>query len=163
MVYFRIDLPEKQYQALDTTFPYTFEYPVYATITEPLGDKSHPYWINIDIKHFKATFYISYFNIDNNLKKLINDSYTLAYKHDIKADAIDETLYIDTLNRVFGTVYEIKGNAASPLQFYMTDSMRHFMRVSLYFNVRPNNDSLKPVIDFLKQDAKHLIQTLRWK
>ena len=53
--------------------------------------------------------------------------------------------------------------AASPFQFYLTDSVDHFVRGALYFNVVPNNDSLAPVIDYLKDDMRHMIETFEWK
>jgi gliding motility-associated lipoprotein GldD len=162
MEYFRIDLPEKKYMLYDSACPYSFQIPVYSRITKGL-QKNEPCWINIDFPQFKATIFISYFDISNNLPKLLEDCRTLAYKHDIKADAIHEVLYVDSARKVYGMVYEIKGDAASPLQFYLTDSIKHFLRASLYFNVRPNKDSLAPVIDFINKDAKHLIETLKWK
>lgn len=164
MEYFRIDFPEKAYQNYDSLCPYTFQYPIYGKITKGLGEQEkNPCWINIIFPDFKATVYISYFDLDNNLAKLLEDCRSLAYKHDIKADAIHEIVYNDLENKLYGMVYEIKGNAASPLQFFLTDSTKHFLRGSLYFDVKPNKDSLAPVIDFLQKDVKHLIETLRWK
>jgi len=164
MEYFRIDFPEKKYKIYDSLCPYRFDFPEYGKITKGLGNQEqNPCWINIVFPSFKATLYISYFNIEHNLPKLLEDCRSLAYKHDIKADAIHEILYADSLNKIYGMVYEIKGNAASPLQFYLTDSTQHFLRGSLYFDVKPNKDSLAPVIDFLQKDVKHLIETLRWK
>lgn len=164
MEYFRIDFPEKEYKSYDSTCPYTFQYPVYGEITKGLGEQEqNPCWINIVFRSFKATVYISYFDLHNNLAKLMEDCRSLAYKHDIKADAIHEILYSDTANKIYGMVYEIKGNAASPIQFYLTDSTQHFIRGSLYFDVKPNKDSLAPVIDFLQKDIKYLMETLRWK
>jgi gliding motility-associated lipoprotein GldD len=60
-------------------------------------------------------------------------------------------------------LFDIKGDAASPLQFLATDSARHFLRGSLYFYARPNRDSLAPVIDYIKTDVVHLIETLEWR
>ena len=45
-------------------------------------------------------------------------------------------------------MYDLKGNTASSLQFFVTDSTRNFLRGSLYFNAEPNKDSLAPVMDF---------------
>ena len=98
----------------------------------------------------------------NDLAAFAEDSRDLVYKHTIKANAIDETV-IHTHNKVYGVMYDIGGNAASNFQFYATDSVRHFIRGSLYFNAAPEADSLKPVVDFIKKDVKHLIQTLQWK
>lgn len=84
-------------------------------------------------------------------------------KHIPKANAIDEQMYMDENKKVFGMAYTIKGSqAASPYQFYMTDSTEHFLRGALYFNFTPNNDSLKPIIQFLESDIQHLIESLSW-
>ncbi len=168
MEYFRIDLPEKKYIDFDSSsFPYTFQYPVYGTIlpyqpTFSSNNNTHG-WINIHFPDFKATLFITYVPVQNNLPKLLEDCRSLAYKHNIKADAIREILYLDSTHKVYGIIYEIKGNAASPSQFYLTDSTRHFLRGSLYFNVKPNKDSLAPVIQFLQEDIQHLIESLQWK
>ena len=80
-----------------------------------------------------------------------------------KANAITQREFADPSHRIFGLVYDIRGaNAASSYQFYVTDSIANFVRGALYFNMVPNNDSLAPVIDFLKKDIEHLINTFRW-
>jgi gliding motility-associated lipoprotein GldD len=111
----------------------------------------------------KGKIHLSYKTINHNLSKYIADSRTLAYKHIIKADDILEHPFIDRKNKVMGIMYEIKGNAASPFQFFATDSTKHFLRGSMYFNVYPNKDSLAPVFDFVQPDIKHLIETIKWK
>lgn len=163
MEYFRIDFPQKEYQTYDSICPYIFDYPTYSKITKGLIPDEKPCWINIFFPKFKATIYLSYFTINKNLQKLFEECRSLAYKHDIKADAINELIYTNLQTNVYGMIYEIKGNAASPLQFYMTDSTKHFLRGSLYFDVKPNKDSLAPVIEFIQKDVKHLIETLHWK
>jgi gliding motility-associated lipoprotein GldD len=161
--YLRIDFPEKEYQVYDSICPFTFEYPLYGKITTDTSWIAEPCWINIEFPNFGGKIHISYKTVNKNLNTYTEDSRTLAYKHTVKADAISETLYTDEVRRVFGLLYEIKGDAASNVQFYLTDSTRHFLRGSLYFNVQPNADSLAPVIDFLKEDIIHLVETLKWK
>ena len=125
--------------------------------------RAEPYWINIVFPEFNGEIHISYKKVEGNLDAYLEDSRTLAYKHTIKADAIVETTFADPSKKVYGLVYEIKGNAASSAQFHLTDSSHNFLRGSLYFNVQPNVDSLGPVIDFFKQDIKHLMETFEWK
>ena len=95
-------------------------------------------------------------------RSLLEDNIRLAYKHVVKADAIEEQLYIDEDKNIYALIFEIKGDAASPLQFLATDSLRHFLRGSLYFDARPNRDSLAPVIDYITEDIFHLVETLQW-
>lgn len=161
--YFRIDLPEKKFQLYENDCPYTFEYPVYAKATISDQGNAQPCWLNLEFPDFKARIHLSYIKISGDINPVIEECRTLVYKHDIKADAINEIPYIDSLNKVYGTLYEIKGNAASSIQFYVTDSIKNFVRGALYFDVKPNKDSLAPVIDFVEQDITHIVESLRWK
>jgi gliding motility-associated lipoprotein GldD len=162
--FFRIDLPEREYKKFDADFPYTFEYPAYGEISRDSSKLAEPYWINLSFRRFKATLHLSYKPIRNNLEAYLNDAHTMVNKHIPKANAITQREFADTSNRIFGLEYVIRGSdAASPYQFYLTDSTSHFLRGALYFNMVPNNDSLMPVIDFLQADMQHLISSLRWK
>lgn len=162
--YFRIDLPQREYRLLDSIYPYTFEIPVYAKITGDPNAGEEPYWINIDFPAYKGRLHLSYKAVDNNLSTYTEDAHQLVMKHIPKASAIDEIRIDNEALKVHGLIYDIKGaGAASPYQFFATDSTRHFIRGALYFNVLPNNDSLAPVIEFLKGDIRHMLETLKWK
>lgn len=164
--YFRIALPEKKYILLDSIYPYAFEYPAYAHITnDPLSPQENN-WINIEMPVFHGRIHISYKPLTdkNSLIKYTEDTRTLALKHMSKASGIRQILISDPSRKMYGLVYEINGmGAASPYQFYLTDSTTHWLRGSLYFDAIPNNDSLAPVIDFVKKDIQHLFETIRWK
>ncbi len=163
--YFRLNLPHKQYSLFTPdSCPYSFEIPGYFQITHPdhIPD-SVRCWITIRVPSLKAEISITYYTINNNLEQLIDDSYTLAYKHSIKADDIQEKEFVNNKAHVYATVFDIKGNAASPMQFHITDSTKNFFRGSLYFRSRPNRDSLQPAIDFIEKDIIHLIETFRWQ
>ena len=162
--YYRIDLPTKEYRVFDTTFPYTFEYPVYSKVVKDSTKGAEPYWINLVYHQFNAQLHLSYKVINSNLSTYLNDAHTLVSKHIPKASAIRQKEYSNPSEHVFGLVYEISGSdAASACQFYLTDSTRNFLRGALYFDLVPNNDSLSPVIDFLKKDVEHMVGTFRWK
>ena len=164
--YFRIALPEKKYILLDSVYPYKFEYPAYARITNDPLSPLEKNWINIEMPVFHGRIHISYKSlVDKNLLvKYTEDTRTLALKHMAKASGIRNIAINDPGRKMYGLVYEINGmGAASPYQFYLTDSTRHFLRGSLYFDVVPNNDSLAPVIDFVKSDIQHLFETINWK
>ena len=162
--FIRIDLPEKSYAPIVTDCPYSFEIPTYAYYVPDNRAGSDPCWFNVEYPQFKAVIHFSYKPISNNLSEYLEDSRTLTNKHISKASNILESVIIKDDSHVFGVIYNIEGSqAASPMQFHLTDSVDHFLRGALYFNVAPNNDSLAPVIDFLKEDAMHLIETLKWK
>ncbi len=160
--YFRIDFPEKDYRMYQDSCPYSFEYPTFAEISPDNDALSEPCWININYPAMKAQIHITYMPVAKNAAKYLEESRSLAYKHTIKADAIDEKIYMDSLRNVYGTLYNIEGNAASSIQFYLTDSVKHFLRGALYFNVEPNKDSLAPVVNFINKDIEHLIETFQW-
>lgn len=164
--YFRIALPEKHYTVLDSTLPYIFEYPTYAHITNDPLSPQETTWINLEMPVFKGRIHISYKPLTDkkSLNEYAEDSRTLAFKHISKASGIEQIAISDPNRKVYGLVYEIKGmGAASPYQFYLTDSTKNFIRGSLYFDVSPNNDSLAPVITFVQKDIQHIIETLKWK
>ena len=87
----------------------------------------------------------------------------MTQSHAIKADAITKQPFANFENRVYGMLYEIEGNAASQSQFYVTDSVNHFLTGSLYFNVKPNYDSILPAAHYIKEDIQHIMETLKWK
>ncbi|PID89590.1 MAG: gliding motility lipoprotein GldD [Bacteroidia bacterium] len=162
--YFRIDLPEKKYQKLDSVnYPYNFAYPIYGTIREDKSRIAEPFWIDVVFPQFKARIHISYSNIDTDIEDFFEDCRELAYKHTIKADAIQEKIFENHDKRTFGILYKISGNAASSVQFFLSDSIQNHIRGALYFNVHPNKDSLAPVLNFLSEDIIRLIETFEWK
>lgn len=162
--FFRIDLPEKEYARFDTTWPYAFDYPVYAVISPDTRPSSEPWWMNIDFPMYKARIHVSYKTIDDNLPEYLENTRTFVIKHIPKAEAIIDTLIYNPDRRVFGMIYYIEGSgAASPCQFFVTDSARHFLRGALYFNIPPNNDSLAPVIRFIEADIRQMISGFEWK
>ncbi|HRI22264.1 MAG TPA: hypothetical protein PLA68_14985 [Panacibacter sp.] len=166
--YFKIDFPQKKYQSFDQPgFPYSFEYPVYARIERDssfFGDTpENPWWINVVFPQFNSRIYISYKVIGQyQLDKLLNDAFNLTNKQSVKATYINDSLII-TPNNVHGMFFKVSGNVATASQFFLTDSTKHFLRGALYFDAAPNQDSLKPVNDFLVQDMQHLINTFKWK
>ena len=167
--YFRIDFPQKEYTFIGNELPYNFEIPVYAFLEQDLFNTDKPFWKNIEIPANKAEIHLSYYelpaaNPDNRLKlnEYMEESRKLAYKHSIKADAITEQVFMNPDKKVFGLIYRIEGNAASPIQFFLTDSTHHFLRGALYIRDVPNIDSLQPVIDFLEPDVIRLIESASW-
>ena len=156
--YFRIDLPEHAYKPIPEGFDYSFEIPIYAEVQR----RKEKNWININYPEFNAQIHITYKAVDNNLGEYLEESRSLAFNHAQRADGITESVYHDDSLNVHGLLYEIEGSAASSAQFYLTDSMRHFLRGALYFRAIPNPDSLAPVNQFILEDIRHLMETTRW-
>jgi len=145
------------------SLPYSFQVPTYSVTGNDLLNPDQPDWITIEVPANHAQIHLSYKKINQNLGTYIEESRTLAYKHSQKASSIEEQIFINPAQKVYGTIYNIRGNAASPMQFYLTDSVSHFLRGSLYIKEIPNIDSLQPVIGFLNQDVLRLIETTHWK
>lgn len=167
--YFKIDFPEKKYTSFSQHgYPFSFEYPVYGKIVKDSlffdQQPENPYWINIDFPEFNGRVHLSYKEIGKNkFDSLVNDAFTMAYKqHTTMASAINPEPFT-TANGDGGYYFTLKGNAATSNQFFVTDSVEHFLRGALYFAATPNADSLQPVNEFLRKDVQHLINTLRWK
>ena len=167
--YFNIDFPKHQYQQYNIQgVPYSFEYPTYSKIVQDTSffeDKpENPYWINIEFPSFNGKIYLSYKQISGrqSFDKLVDDAFKLTYKHTAKATDIKDSLML-TPKGISGIFFKVGGNAATGRQFFLTDSVRNFVRGALYFDATPNADSLNIVNDFLEEDMRHLINTFKWK
>lgn len=166
--YFRIDLPQKEYTNLNEQegipeMPFAFEYPVYGRLFFGNGAPGEKGWLNIEFHDYNATIYLTYKPINNDFAAIMEQTYRMNVRNHIsRADAINEQSYNNEERKVYGILYELKGNTATAVQFYATDSTRHYLRGSLYFDAEPNSDSLAPVIDFFRKDIIHLIETLSW-
>jgi gliding motility-associated lipoprotein GldD len=163
--YNRLILPEASYQPLPDTLPYQFEYSVHAKLLKDTSWVRDRHWVEIFYPEIKATIHITFKSLNNSeklLKEFMNDAYVLTAKHQIKANAIDETI-AKTPSGKTAIIAEIEGEVPSQFQFTMTDSTKNFLRGALYFNTAVANDSLRPAIDYVKKDMMHLINTLEWK
>ena len=163
--YNKIDLPLHRYDTLNGDYPYVFEYAHNATIVKDTSKTAEPYWIDIYYPEYKANIQITYKNPKNNsklLEEFIRDSHTLANKHNVKAYAIDE-LITSNKNGYAVKVFELAGDVPSQIQFHVTESTTHFMRGAVYFRTSTKNDSLAPIINYMKDDVMHLIETLKFK
>jgi len=120
--------------------------------------------MNLEYAKMKATVYLTYRSIQNdNLDSLLYDAQKLTYDHTIKADAIFEQPRVDSINKVYGMFYMINGNAATQAQFYATDSINHFVTGSLYFDSKPNFDSIYPAVVYLRNDIRRIMESIAWK
>lgn len=160
----RVEFPKHEYISAETgNCNYLFEIPQSAEITKGMNPNV-PCHKNIIFKDFNAVLYLSYYSLDTNrVLDLIKESRDKVYEHVVKASSIDEIMIKDTSSRVYGILYDIKGNAATPFQFFITDSTNNFIRASLMFNVQTNYDSLKPMMNYLKVDLENMIKTTQWK
>jgi len=118
--------------------------------------------MDINYPMYNANIYLTYKQVDSNLNELLEENHKLAYDHSIKSDGITEKLYTNPDKRIYGIMYDIKGNSASNIQFFVTDSTTHFLRGSLYFNNIPNADSIAPVKNYIQEDIQILMESLKW-
>ncbi len=117
----------------------------------------------VDYPALDGTLFLTYRKVNDNINSLLRDAQKLTYEHVIKADDIIEEKYVNELQGVYGMFYDVRGNAASQSQFYVTDSIQHFITGSIYFNAKPNYDSIYPAAVYLKNDIRHLMETISWK
>lgn len=155
----RLEYPAPRYQKFSPACPFTFEYSDFARIDQ--GKKEC--WYYITYPKMKARVFLTYYPIHNDFPLHLREAEKLVYEHTIKASSIDTKSFSYPEKRVFGNFYELKGQSASNIQFYATDSTRHFLTANLYFNTRPKPDSLAPAIDYIKKDMLRMIDTFEWK
>ncbi len=156
--YLRLDYPEAQYVNFENQCPFTFEMNSKAIIK---GEKECGF--TITYPKMKATIYLTYKPVSNDINKLLRDAQKLTYEHVIKADDILEQPYLNPSKKVYGMFYQVNGDAATNSQFYVTDSTRHFITGSVYFYAKPNFDSIMPAASYIKNDMQRLMETLKWK
>lgn len=157
--YFRIALPQQNYTSLEIDCPYAFDINENARWIE-----KRSCWGDIHYPDLNATLQLTYKEVnDSNLNRLLGEAHRLAYEHSVRADGIDENVIYDEKERTFGLFYDIKGDAATNAQFFVTDSSNHFLRGVLYFYAVPNADSLQPVNKFMNEEILHLVNTLKWQ
>ncbi|WP_347923694.1 gliding motility lipoprotein GldD [Pontimicrobium sp. SW4] len=164
--FLRLEYPAHQYIPIESELPFAFEKNMFArdisNIKVSPDEKS--YSLDISYPSLKGTIYITYKEIINkNLEPYLIDAQNITQKHSQRADEIIEQPFLDPMNKVYGMFYEVGGNAASQSQFYVTDSINHFVTGSLYFYAKPNYDSILPAADYLKKDIQHIMETIRWK
>jgi len=163
--YNRIDLPPHRYRALPAGHPYTFEYSQYAKVLRDSSYLAQPDWLNVYYPKLHANIQITYTNVVRNRQlynKMMEDARKLTGKHQIKATSIEEKI-LRTPNGMRASVFELEGEVPSQFQFYTTDSTKHFFRAALYFRTATANDSLAPVIEYVKYDMIKMLNTLRYK
>lgn len=154
----RLEYSVANYADFKNKYPFTFSFNENAVIK---NDKACGF--EIIYPKMKATIFLTYKAVNGNIDKLLRDAQKLTYEHVIKADGIFEQPYINKDKKVYGMFYQVNGNAATNSQFYVTDSVRHFVTGSVYFYAKPNFDSIMPAADYIKNDMQTLMETLRWK
>lgn len=153
----RLDYPIAEYASFSGVCNYSFDFNTLATIKNK-GNCN----FNIEYPSMKATVYLNYKPVSNNINVLLRDAQKLTYEHVIKAEDILEQPFQNPRNKVYGMYYQIGGNAASQAQFYLTDSLNNFLVGSVYFYAKPNFDSIIPAASYIENDIKVLIESLRW-
>lgn len=154
----RLEYPKAQYKTFEAC-AYGFEFSDFSKI----HDAKKPCWYYIDYPKMKAKVFITYFPIKNDFELHVKESEKMVYEHTIKASSIDTKSFNYPDRKVYGNFYELKGQTASNIQFYITDSTRHYVTGNLYFNTRPKPDSLAPAVKYIKNDLLHMIDTFHWK
>lgn len=163
--YNRIDIPQHDYTILTNDLPYKFEYSSYSQVEPDSFNLHEKNWVNLNYRGLEAKVHLTYKPVhgnQENLKAYLNDAFSLTSKHQVKAYGIEEGV-LKTPNGYTGLVAELTGEVPTQFQFFVTDSTNNFLRGALYFNTAVKNDSLAPIIEYIKVDMMHLINTLEFK
>jgi gliding motility-associated lipoprotein GldD len=159
----RLDLPKHTYKNVTSACGFSFDIPVYSELVPDTHPQAEKCWYNLYYIPFNATLHLSYKPVANRdaLIQMTEDARTMVYKHTIKADEIYESSI--GKNNFRGMMYELSGSTATNFQFYITDTSKHFILGSLYFNDRTNSDSIAPALEHLKKDILYMLNSLQWK
>ena len=155
----RLEYSQPAYTQIDQNCSYSFKRNAMARLSVKRNC-----WMNLEYPDMNATIYLTYQPVnENNLDSLLYDAQKLTYDHTVKAETILEQPRVDSVNKVYGMLYMINGNAATQSQFYVTDSISHFVTGSVYFESKPNFDSLYPAVVYLREDVRRIMETITWK
>lgn len=158
--YLKTELPKHSYTKFSDRCPYTFELSTLYTAKEVSPENCHK---DIDLGSVNGVINFSYIDMVEPLATYVNFANDKIDEHKIKATAIDDIKILYPEKKVYGTFFELKGDVATPFQFYLTDSTKQFVSGVVYINARPNYDSLMPTLDYLKKDLLKLVNTFEWK
>lgn len=168
--YPRVDFPERVATVFDTSMcAFTLRYPNYMKPerdTAYFGDKpKHPCWFTLQLPDFNGSIHITYTPVASkkDVYEVFDDAFRLVAEHNKRADGSQQFPFKNDSAKVYGLLYEIDGFVASPFQFVVTDSVKHSLRASLYFNTSPQPDSLRPIVEFVKKDMVEMLNSVRWK
>ena len=166
--FLRLDYPEAKYVDDNLDLPFSFEKNILAkkVVSKELKAPTKSYGINLEYPSLKGTIFLTYKAVENNKKNLedfLRDAQKFTLEHTQKADEIPAYPFESNKRKVYGMLSEVKGNVASPAQFYVTDSVNHFLTGSLYFYAKPNYDSILPAANYLQKDIRRIMETIQWK
>lgn len=161
--YLRMNLPRHNYKLYSNSCPYMFEISEIFQVEDVMDESGLSCHKEIKLGPLNGVIHFSYINMVEPLSRYVNYSNDKVDEHKIKANSIEDVNIIREEDRVFGTFFELKGDVATPFQFYLTDSTKRFVSGVVYFNCVPNYDSLKPSLDYLKLDLMKLVNTFKWK
>lgn len=162
--YVRLTMPDTCYaDAVPKGYPYRFDVSCHAEV-RPVSDvQGGQYWIDLHYPALNATVHCSYQPVRGNLRELTDDAIRFVYRHSSHASSIPEQGFVHAEARVYGVLFDLEGNTASSMQFFVTDSVRHFFRAAAYCDCVPNADSLAPVYDYLHKDVVRMVESLEWR
>jgi len=162
--YLKLDLPEHTYREIQSDCFYTLRLSNVFNYREAQKQGVTYCTQEIDLGPINGSLFMYYLNFPHkdSLIEIINFANDKVDEHKIKADKIDFQQIIDSKNKVFGTFFELKGNVATNFQFYLTDSINNFVRGEVLLNCKPNYDSLRPVLEYLKVDLLELVNNFKW-
>ncbi len=157
-----LEYPKASYSESQLGLPFEFEINQLAELSFSKKNNT-PQGVTLRYPTLKASVFINYKRVDDNVEKYISDVRKMTQKHVQVADEISERKYEDPTHNLYGMFFELKGNVASQSQFYATDKKNHFVSGALYFESKPNYDSILPAVNYIQKDLKHLMESLRWK
>ncbi len=159
--YPRLNLPKVGYEKWSSNCSFIFKKPNGADVEKVDADTC---FFNLSYSSLNAKVYCSYIPVEGQLKEIIDQEYKLREKHNQFSTSVKEKVFHNPTKNVHALLFHISGTqAATPLQFFITDSVNHFFRGTLYFNTSPNNDSLATAIDFIKNDIDTLVESFEWR
>ena len=164
--YLRLDYPKPEYELIDNKeFPFFFE--TNSRLSEisdiDINLESIDFIINYNQLNAQINFQYKNVNSKEKLNAYILDLKTAIEIHSMMANSVKIKDYSLKEKNIFGRIFDLSGSVASPYQFYLTDSINNIISGFVYFNIKPNYDSILPAINYIENDIIYLIESFDWK
>jgi hypothetical protein len=104
----------------------------------------------------------------SNLTKLVVSN---VESHKFKSESIDKKPILNAERKMFGMFYEFEGDMATSFQFYVTDSLQHFIwgQVLMDFQalekegIPTDSETKSRIRDYIRKDLEVFIDRLNWR
>ena len=121
--------------------------------------------INLDYKKLGMSLDLSFdkLNDETELTNYLRDFNLLLDAHTKRSNGFLIKEFENRNYSTYGKLYEFRGDVASPIQFFLTDSINNFIHGSLNMTFKSKYDSIYPSVQYIKNDILVFFESINLK